>query len=185
MSSRNEEILKSCVEGGDCTFKPQSRIEALLFALKEKINAIGDGGGGGASGGLSIKSITFTDRPSAYEWLLSNADKVIKTTLASNQTPVPMNYNTMYITYRNDWSNIEFLLGTTIVTVGVVSGDADVVGMFAMITSDAVEVIMSPKYISFSNENDEISSVSDSKPTTIPDAYWSAMEASLTFYYID
>ena len=49
MSSRNETILQNIIDGVENTASPQSRIEELLIAVGEKIEA---GGGGNGIGGL-------------------------------------------------------------------------------------------------------------------------------------
>lgn len=47
--SRNEHLLNHCIEGEECTKKPKSRMEQLLFELNESIK-----NGGSSEGGTTI-----------------------------------------------------------------------------------------------------------------------------------
>lgn len=72
MESRNEAILQGIIDGTDSSEfpAPQSRVEALLLQVLDKINQGGGGGGGGTSDYTqlsnkpSINSVTLTGNKS-------------------------------------------------------------------------------------------------------------------------
>lgn len=150
-------------------------------------NAVANASGGGSSGGMSVKSITFTDRPTAYAWLCENSAKVIKSALASNQTPIPLNFSTLEVSSTGDGNNYftftSFTLTTTIYgsSVNNISFDTP----YARIDRSSTEVAMGTIGVIFGVAEQSYQTDGTDNITNIPDKYWSAMSAQLTCYYIE
>lgn len=155
-----------------------TRLDAKLRELSE--NA-GSGTGGSGGGGLSIKSITFTDRPTAYAWLSDNSQKLIKATLASNQTPYPLNFTNYFSSSSNGINNFNF---SSIIPEPYLTANRVVqASTYFSISYDSARVAMNGVTIEF--YDDQQPDITQSSLTEIPDAYWSSLAAQFTCYYIE
>lgn len=126
--------------------------------------------GSGSGGGLSIKKIEFTDRPTLHDWLQNNVGKVLKTTITTNQFPAPINC-------------------THIVAVNVGDGFYSLQQTFCHVVDEVSgKVVMDASM--FEIKSTEVSFGTSSIGTgvtmqVIPDEYWAAMEVVVTIYYIE
>jgi len=119
--------------------------------------------GSGSSGGLSIKKIEFTDRPSLYEWLNNNVGKVIKLLFSYNQFPAPVTFP-IVATLESDhlyYQFIELLMEQTVMTHLTFVVDSDITKLWEGKVNDLAG------------------------ETEVPDEYWAAFEVLVTVYYID
>jgi hypothetical protein len=153
-----------------------TRLDAKLTEL-----ANSTGGGSGGGGGLSIKSITFADRPTAHAWLSENFQKLLKATLTSNQTPYPLNFTNYYATSSNGESSFQF--ASIMPEPYLYENRVVQSSTFFRLGSNKSLVAMNGVSIEF--YNDKQPEITESTVTEIPDAYWSALSAQFTFYYID
>lgn len=82
MQGRNEAILRAIIDGTGTSGlePPQSRIEALLYELMDKIDQGGGGGGGSGGGGLVV---TATEEGGSF--VLDKTWKEIHDAIASGQ----------------------------------------------------------------------------------------------------
>lgn len=134
-----------------------------------------------ASGGLSIKKIEFTDRPSAYAWLVENYLSVIRCVLRADIIANPMVFN-----------SIEFVGGVAPVvrfaniSIGFSgSGDAStIINNFVLfvVTNESIVATMNGASLIY-NSDDTFDLVYDGA-SDIPDEYWSAANISLEIYYM-
>lgn len=182
MSSRLEELLNACLGKGGCEFKPRSRAEVLLYALKQKLDSIGGGGsGGGTVDGLVIKTITFTDRPSAWEWIKTNYDKILRLVLSTNQYPIPRVYDNFDV-----GTDGEKLTEVSFYFIFPFNLDRTDIISFATsclkINENYVEVLMNDKSIMFTNNVSP--TIDEDALQTLPDEYWQALSAQVTIYYM-
>lgn len=129
----------------------------------------------GGGGGLSIKKIEFTDRPTLYAWLQNNLDKVVKAVMTTNQFPAPVNYSTVLA--QSGGSITYYFLQYHISTRG--SMDA---GDLTLQPYASVAAVTSLPFVSYAEGEVGVSGVSGQ---LIPDEYWGAMELCMTIYYIE
>lgn len=128
----------------------------------------GDGSGsGGSGGGLSIKQITFTDRPTLYAWLQDNHSKVIKTVLTTQG-------NVLVFDIVERQSDFRFMALST-------SDFRDYVNQTATWIPSITVLCVNNTFVDMfsGQENTEL------PMNTLQDEYWAAMSASLTVYYIE
>ncbi len=161
--------------GGGSSISLDTTLTKAGYAADAK--AVGDrlafiGSGGGASGGLSIKRITFTDRPTLWEWLKNEDQKsrlgnVVKITAGVA--------GALYAFHNFSTGKVEgefysaTLTSTTLVPYG--QGNFVVSGKYADINPTHIDLA-------------EVYASGDNEVQTIPDEYWSAVGLSITVYYI-
>lgn len=149
------------------------------LAMLKKIAGGGNTGGGGTVDGLVIKTITFTDRPSAWEWLKTNHDKVFRSTLSTALSPVPTVFNDVTALFDEELTAVLFssvvpryAIGSSVtfdilrIEVGE-NGAKGILGA-CRLDIDATSTI-------------DIDGQTDS---TIPDEAWAAYNVKSTYYYI-
>lgn len=137
---------------------------------------------GGSGGGLSIKSITFTDRPTAWEWLVSNYQKVIKAFLSVSLIPMPLVYSVVTATYNTSTNEVSAVFFTAVYPNQISENQVKYNNIYLKITSTETEAITGENNTVLS-ETPSIA-LSGATPTTLPDSYWANLSGSLTVYYI-
>lgn len=161
---------KCCKEG---THVHGDNVDGLLECIAEHY------AGGGSSGGLSIKSITFTDRPTAYEWLNANSTKAIKAVLTAlyNGVAVTLPCNSVY----NNGGGCIWFVGT----IGIHKGNGVDIWypMFEINNQDTK--MAGGEFAVLKVRDDSGIELTYPPRQDFPDEYWAALSAQLTVYYID
>lgn len=123
---------------------------------------------GAPSGGLTIKEITFTDRPTLHNWLLENSDKILKVIVSSDEFDVPFTFTTVNLITEYDSFSYEFIR--------------------TIYEYDAGNVTLAVNMIRFCVGFTIIDSVKLGKPhqeMTLPDEYWAYLNCKVKIYYIE
>ena len=129
---------------------------------------------------FGVQKISFTDRPTAWEWLKSNYQKVIKATLSANIIPAPIAYQTCCAVQNSEEiASISFSLVNPLV----------VINRYAELCIDLFEITGSEVYVNVGSNfvgigQDYTNSTGDGV-TELPDEYWAAVSAELTCYYFE
>lgn len=146
------------------------------FATKEYVNnAVGSGGG--ASGGMSVKKIEFTDRQSAYAWLVENHTSVIRCVLRAAIVSTPIIYDSIEAA-GGTFPAIRF----TKLSFGIGNNAPIIGGVLLALTNTETMASLSAASVNFSS--DGTFTLDDADITTLPDAYWPQVNASLEIYYM-
>lgn len=157
--------------------------EALGSYIDDVDALLGDGtgsGGGNGSGG-SVKSITFTDRPTAWEWLRNNYRKAIKAFFVAPGANLNSVFNLIGASVSTDES-----IGVFAVQLNGASylpkadGSSELTGMEIAINNESIMVNIA---IAILQTDQPVSNQNTSE--TVPDEYWALVGAQLTCYYID
>ncbi len=122
------------------------------------------GGGNNTGGGLSIKEITFTDRPTLYAWLQNNFDKIVKCNMSSAQDEKPINFCVW--SYHNGDGSYSF--------DGLTLNGGSLTFTKKKVAIGSNEVRIEYQFID-----------NDIETNVIPDEYWAAVGAAITIYYIE
>jgi hypothetical protein len=143
--------------------------------LDEKLESLGTGGGGGGG----IKSITFTDRPTLFAWLVENYTKLYKTVLEASLLSSPIEFNSVgVVTLEGAITEVKLKY----FSYGAYAGGIAMSFWGTTITNEKT-IMRSGDQITIS-DNGEIT-VDREEPTELPDAYWSSVNAKVTCYYIE
>ena len=127
-------------------------------------------GSGGTGGGLSIKSITFTDRATAHAWFVANADKFLKAILSMGPDNEP----------------IQKVSATDL----IIEGDNDSKYVSLSVFSYNVNNTMVEPYVTEIRLTDSDTQMNQgliggsNGETHTPDEYWPAFNIKITVYYI-
>ena len=127
---------------------------------------------GGSGGGLVVKQITFTDRPSLASWMQDNWGKCIQATInsslgnfsANSFSVANMAKVSAYYVFNGNTKSIRF----------------DSVSVYF---AQNPTVIAKDEFISLNNDN-TISGTYDPE-IQLPDEYWTAQGVSVTITYIE
>lgn len=139
------------------------------------------GGGGGASGGC-VKSITFTDRPSAFEWLSSNYGRCIKAAVTAFDGSTITTHYFSSIQGNLNPQGIKFT-NLMLWEEGTEGDEYSRLIEFCVILTDT-EVLYTTSYPQIKFAHNSIN-LSQSNSTPIPDEYWTQMSVSVTCYYVE
>ena len=139
--------------------------------------------GGGSGGGLSIKKIEFTDRPTAWEWLKSNYHKAIKATLSASIMPVALIYNTFNAIYDLDANEITSIYLTAMNPDTIAENGVNYLHRLLKITETGTTALTGANSIAL--KTTPTITMDGVQPQTLPDVYWAQLSASLTVYYIE
>ncbi len=151
--------------------------EALGSYINDVDTLLGDGTGtGGSSGGMSVKSITFTDRPTAFEWLQNNFQKVIKSWISAN-----MGDGIKTITFTSIEHAITTFRFTDLFMI-TEGSDFRILSYYMVINDTEVKMSMTPHQALLHENGNQVSIY---ELSTIPDAYWATISAQLTCYYFE
>lgn len=151
-------------------------------AVGDRLAAIGNGGG--ASGGLSIKKIEFTDRPSAWEWFKSNYAKAIKATLSASLIGgAVISYNNVNARFSSGGDSVTSVYLTSIYPYIIDDAQVDYSNILLKLTDIDTSVIMGTNNIVFTDT--PTINIEGTMPQTLPDIYWTQLSAKLTVYYVD
>lgn len=133
-----------------------------------------------ASGGLSIKKIEFTDRPSAWAWLAENATKVIRTTLTANILNKVAVYS-ICVPDVDSGGIVSVVTFSNTLPTEIGEGYVKLWVDFLRITNSNTTANIQGHYIQMGDGLDVHGAALD----TVHDENWSAMELVITCYYID
>ena len=168
---------------------PQTTAEAVLMNdgsnLADKLtNVVFSGDGevtdavlpeGGS--GLAIKAISFTDRPSAWEWVKSNHSKVFRMKL-ENSSSLLWLLDTIGTVGAG--SSIDAVIATSVAPFQIAADSITYINLYAEITNQTSVIGTSTVSLKSSG-----TSFSDSGTSEIPDELWSSSSTKLTVYYTD
>lgn len=150
----------------------------------------GTGTGGGSSGGMSVKSITFTDRPTAWEWLCNNYYKVTKTFITASVIPKPIVFETCSPYLDPNTGEVMSMYFATFLPLNVEAKNYIAATYYARITDTKIQLQVAGNHLlSFADYTEtgggDLIGITGEDPTDLPDEYWSQMGAQLTCYYIE
>lgn len=150
----------------------------LTFKFIELGNSSG-GGNTSNSEGSGIKKITFTDRPSLYEWLVSNYKNVIKFQIEQGSGDDYMFYNFSTVTKVNHVQlGVQFCVSLTDGYLDA-ENEPDTTTTIFSIKEDQVQQV-NLRHYSFNNELEpQINGM------VLPDEYWSSLNVTVTCVYIE
>lgn len=119
---------------------------------------------------LTVKSITFTDRPSLYAWLQNNLDKVVKASMNTNQFPAPVNFTQVIAEFNEDTNTVNYVFQ-----------------QFHGWISSQVEVEVNTFLITGTSTEQRFGQVRGESYTKniIPDEYWTPISVIVEIYYIE
>lgn len=147
-------------------------MDIFEMAIAKALAGGNSGGGGGNSGGntgggLTIKEITFTDRPSMYAWLQENSQKLLKVAATSPIFAAPLNLSVFdaSIGETNEYSLSTFSAWCT----------EDVVHC------SCTTITLYGTYTKFVMGNDG----QEGDVQEIPDEYWAAIGLEVKVYYLE
>ena len=127
------------------------------------------------SGGLSIKKIEFTDRPTAYAWLVENYLSVTRCVLRTNTSEYPFIYDSVDLA----GDAIRF----TKINFGIGGSDQVYHGYFLLaFTPTETKVTLTAAEIDF--RSDGTITIGNNEVTALTDDYWSVVDASIEIYYM-
>lgn len=127
---------------------------------------------------VQIKKIVFTDRPSMYQWLFDNYNKVIYCNVINSQYPWYAKY--MIHAYGYNASTGQFD-GFGLVQINSFGGHTLVPSTIQITNTDTILTV--DEHIDINTDNTVTGMSRES--TTIPDEYWSAMGIEGAIYYFD
>jgi hypothetical protein len=132
--------------------------------------------------GMSIKQITFTDRPTLWAWLQINYYKIMKLTYTFPATPVKASYNTITPSFddNNELINCTF---SSFFPIILENGGAQYGTTYIMINDTHVEMLAVAKLVTLNNE-DGIH-VDGTTVIEASDIIWSQLGLSVIVYYIE
>lgn len=136
----------------------------------------GSSGGGGSSGGLSIKQITFTDRPSLIAWHNEQYQKGA-TYLSARAVMSSQGYASLF----NDFEIGESIFGFY---KTLISNDENSLytSVTKVVCDDIATSLLLNRTARYSNDGVELGSDTSQ---TLSDEYWTALGLSVTVYYIE
>ena len=119
------------------------------------------------SDSLSIKKITFTDRPTAQNWFIENSTKVLNTVFETIMLDAPVSFTNIAMTHEYDTPSVEFIL----FSLDQVEGNLTILVNSFRIGTDG-----------FTYRYGSLGNVPESE--TIPDDSWGEISLKVTAYYI-
>ena len=129
----------------------------------------GGSSSGGSSGGISVKIVSFNNRPDFYDWMRFNVGKVLKITVSSAMALTPFVF-TNVIPYKDGQDNDAFSLIS--LDTGFVDGNVDMFVYTMRVTSELITI--------------ESGSVgAECTETEIPDEFVGFMNLVINIYYLD
>ena len=138
------------------------------------------GGGGNILDGTSIKGIYFTNRADAWEWLKNNYTAVIKAVLTASLVPIPIIYSSANAQYSSS-GNVTDVYLTTIYPSAIGTAEVLYSHLFFAINDHETTVLTNSHRASI---GETAVAVTDEPPMTLPDSYWSMVNARLLILYI-
>lgn len=139
------------------------------LAMLKKMAGSGSDGSSTSGGGLGIKQFTVGSREDAFAFLRNNHQKIVKAVLTAQSI-------------ENTYDNIKISsLGSTFQLSSIFYGNSESNGAVTFTPELQMAEIMEHQDMTFLSDGVCGEPV---QRTPIPDAYWAAMGAQLTFYYI-
>ena len=133
-------------------------------------------GSGGTGGGLSIKSITFTDRATMYTWLNDNSSKIVKAEFFKRDLSQPLSIGNVIK------CNAGYYRMDKITSESIKSGDV----YYTSIVVYEVRIYNSHLlYLVGGIQEQAFNGTFSKKAEELSDEYWKTWDLSFTFYYID
>ena len=131
-----------------------------------------------ASGGISIKKVVFTDRPSLWAWLQANYTKISNVKLWSNVSQCVDDM--AFIGHRQIDKNESVPSRFSFYTSYPQNSATDL-----YITVSRVEVYEDRCVMDIYTQHNVVKDTTEKEgqSQTVPDAYWSAMGIEVTIYY--
>ena len=173
------------LDDGILYFMKGSTKQLIAVALGDTVSwsYIDLAGAGGSGGGLSIKEITFTDRPSAWEWLCNNHQKVLKSFITLNTMAQATNFTSCFAAFSvTSNSEIKSFIFTD--TIFAPEGDVRLCINSPYFELDGTQTIATMMPNAVTIDDDGTISVFEQPTQTFPDEYWAVLECNLTCYYI-
>lgn len=155
--------------------QPITRMEYFLKKYS------GGSGAGNTSVGKTIKEITFTDRPSAWEWLQSNYNKVLMAVLVYNANPIPIVYNSVNATFTEPGELSGVYFSSFFPTS--YTGSIQFMFFFAKISKNGVVATLNGGTVYADNTPEILLQGEDAQ--TVPDISWSSLGVELKLVYFD
>lgn len=132
------------------------------------------------SDGMTIKKITFTDRPSCWDWLKKNFDKALRCVIGTYGQQATTVYNNIAPYYGED--EIDACLWSSVFPSAIENEFVSFqVGAFVI---SPFEILMTqyPKDIALIKG--EPPEIYDGKAELVTDKDWQEMSLQVTFYYM-
>lgn len=133
------------------------------------------------SGGMTIKKITFTDRPSCWDWLKKNFDKALRCVVNIDGQKVGMIYDNITPSYDDD-GKLDMIVWSSVSPSAMENTFIQLQVNTFIVTRYETLITPYPKYISlFTGESPEIY---DGEVEFVADKDWQEMSLQVTFYYM-